>query len=459
MESPSSSTLPSATPPSSRPPGLGAARMRSHTSYWPEALREHPRREPFPWSLLLRWLLPGCLVGVLLLAPLFLLERQAAKQLAFLRPDGRLTAVQANGQDPHNIGEQYWSLDRTGLAKLRSVLPVMGAPRWSPDGRYLAATVLDENKIKVALFASGTPRPSLISSATADVLALPGSGWSPKGSNLAVIESDGSKPLLSVLSPEGESVQAFSSTVDTRAPIGWHPDNRQILLTTRSEQMTPTLQIFTIDNKIVDCTPRDGLALRSDGTWSPDGSRIAYVAPNPLRGPRASLLAGSIWGTEAQCDSAQALVQDGLNFAPTWAPKGDYLFFTRYFTATDTVDLYRIDRDGMNLQKIGPSTAAMASLPYDRRLFLDWSPDRNRLFFVGADKQRRPTVYVAKYDGSDAKPIDARCQTTEPFAVLWAPTSRALLIACSGGPMQLHWVDSERPDTEYPSGLVPAWQP
>ena len=59
--------------------------------------------------------------------------------------------------------------------------------------------------------------PTLISSATADVVALPGGGWSPKGDYLALIEHEGTKPLLSVVNVKRGSVAAFPVLVDTRA--------------------------------------------------------------------------------------------------------------------------------------------------------------------------------------------------------------------------------------------------
>ena len=232
-----------------------------------------------------------------------------------------------------------------------------------------------------------------------------------------------------------------------------------LLLTSRSEQVTPTLVIASTDGKTSAYAPGDGLGMRADGAWSPDGKRVAYVAPDPKRGANATPLAGSIWIAQPQGEGVFGRVDDGLNLAPIWTPKGEYIFVTRYLTATDTYELQRMKADGSALTRIGPGTPAMASLPYDRRMFLDWSPDRTRMFFVGADGQRRPTIYLANYDGSGAKPISTSCPTVDSITVHWAPTSRALLIACAGAPMRLHWVDAERPDTEYPVGVTPAWAP
>jgi hypothetical protein len=68
-------------------------------------------------------------------------------------------------------------------------------------------------------------------------------------------------------------------------------------------------------------------------------------------------------------------------------------------------------------------------------------------------------LYTADVDNTAVAPLVAQCNTANPFVVRWAPTNRAILLACPSGMMYLHWVDQQRANTNFPIGLYPAWQP
>lgn len=426
--------------------------------FWPNALREEPRREPFPWRFLALWLLPGIIAALLLAGLAVLLQQQANKRIVFISSEGRLVWTHADPDGEHALGDREWYLSGSDHMKLQQSLRVSAGPVWSPGNGSLAATVTDTGKIQVALFSRLDGKPTLISSETAEIIALPAEGWAPDGAKIALLESTEDQVLLSLIDIRQQQVIASGVNVDVRAPLVWSPDSTALLLTTRTEQFTPTLTLVTTTGQVESLPTDDGQQARADGAWSPDGTQIAYIVPDRAIADEAGLLAGSLWLTQSTKGVAQKLVPDGLNFAPIWTPEGNAILFTRFLTETRTLELYRMDPDGKNLIKLGLSSMTQATQPFDRRRSLSWSPNGQRLFFVATDLQRGPELYLAAADGSHAERIPTQCDLAKDSSVLWAPTSRALLITCADGRMLLHWVDEKRPPTVYPPGVTPDWE-
>lgn len=436
-----------------------SASVAPAAAFWPEALRDEPRREPFPWGVLARWLLPGIVAALLLVALGIMLQQQANKRIVFLSPEGRLVWTHADPDGEHAVGDREWYLSDGDRLKLQQLLPMSTGPVWSPATGSLAATLTDTGKIQVAVFVRLDGKPTLISSETAKVIALPVGGWAPDGTKMALLESAEDQVLLSLIDIRQQQVITSGVIIDTRAPLVWAPDSQSLLLTTRTEQFTPTLTLVTMTGSVGSFPVDDGQQERADGAWSPDGKQVAYIVPDRTITDKVGLLAGSLWLAQSSTGVAQKLVAGGLNFAPIWSPQGNAILFTRFVTKTSTLELYRMDPDGKNLTKLGPGNVTMATRPFDRRQSLSWSPNGQRLSFVAVDLQGRSQVYLAAADGSNAEPISSPCALSMDSSMQWAPTSRALLIACADGRMLLNWVDAERSPTLYPAGATPAWEP
>ncbi len=430
----------------------------SPAAFWPEALRDAPREEPFPWRPLLIWLVPGAVAAVLLLALGIILRQQTTRQIVFVSPEGQLMWTHADPDGEQAVGTKEWYLHPIDRSKLEESLPVMAGPVWAPQGGAFAATVTDTARIKVALFTDAKGEPTLISSETADAITLPAEGWSPDGAKLALLEGNGDKVLLTLVDIQQQKVITTGVTVDTRAPLVWRPGGQGLLLTTRSEEYTPTLTLVTTSGPVGGFPAEDGQKARADGAWSPDGEQVAYIVPSRAISNEYGLLGGSIWLANANTGAAQQLVPEGVNFAPVWAPSGNAILFTRFITQTRTSELYRMDPDGKNLTKIGPGSLNPSRRPFDRRRFLNWSPDGQRMFFV-ASEGGGPIVYVAAADGGRATRVRVPCSLPEDLNVLWAPTSRGILISCATDWMLQYWVDEDKESTTYYPGTTPAWEP
>jgi WD40 repeat protein len=241
--------------------------------------------------------------------------------------------------------------------------------------------------------------------------------------------------------------------------LDWHPQSDELLVTARTNNMTRTLLIVSMDRQSRPFPSLDKQVARWDGAWSPDGKQIVYVANMNINTSESG--GGSIWVANSDGSSPREIVKGDQNFAPLWAPRGDLLFFTRLLTETGGYELYRIKPDGQDQPVfVGEGAGPPSSPAINRHTLLDWSPDGEKLFFQSFDQQqRRMTLYGALYDGSNPQPLFSQPIGVDPTLVYWAPTSRALLIASQSQGMLLRWIDQDRPATQLPRGFFPSWQP
>jgi hypothetical protein len=249
-------------------------------------------------------------------------------------------------------------------------------------------------------------------------------------------------------------------TLDTRAGLSWYPSSNSVMFTTQEEGITPTLGIFNIlENASRLFTPEDDQIVHADGAWSPDGEQVVYVAHETLTETlEMEFLAGPLWVSGSNGRDARQLVPDGLNFAPMWDLAHDRILFTRFVTETETFDLYQVDLAGEMVEHLGPSTSFLAQFPFDRQLFLRWSPEGIRWLLPGGEGAL-PFIFYQRDGNAAVDYLATGCAAVEPFIARWAPTGRGVLVGCPTGGMFLHWTDRERDDKEYADGLHPSWQP
>lgn len=421
------------------PPSSPSAARR-----WPEALRDQPRPpDPFPMRLFFLGLLPGLIGAMLLIVGAVYLEQRANRQILYLTPQSGLAVVRADGTRNRAI-----TLGESGAR-------FTGPAQWSPDGSRFAALITQDGATKVLIVRQEDDTPSVIDSSISDELQLPAAPWSDDGAYLALTRDtrQGQGELLIADVQQGRAITVALS-LDATVPVSWRPQSRELLATSRTEGVTRTLHIVGVDGQPRLLTPQDQQASHADGAWSPDGQQIAYVA-----GSARADVGGGIWVANADGNGARAVVSDGVNFAPVWAPRGDLLFFTRLLTETGALELYRVRPDGSDLAPVGPSTPAWRIAGADRSALLSWSPDGSQLLFQGSGQQGL-AVYTGLYDGSNPQPRFAVAESNaEALVARWMPTSRALLIASPSSGMLVRWVDEDRANRSLPRGSFPAIQP
>lgn len=222
------------------------------------------------------------------------------------------------------------------------------------------------------------------------------SSWSPDGShvllgwgNLYVVKANGSEPPLKI---------ADGSTFE----LDWSPDSQHIVYSWGG-------QIYTL--AVDGSEPPRKLAIGHQPYWSPDGSRIVFIAKtlptseiwlvDPATGEETKLVDGylpyfspkSVWspdGTLILYRAQQSIyVVDPQGSAPPtklgdgdsakWSPDGEHVAFQRTIEPSEgssgSSQLFVVDADGGNL------TMVADSLPRSPWFNYVWSPDGQRLAF------------------------------------------------------------------------------
>lgn len=120
-------------------------------------------------------------------------------------------------------------------------------------------------------------------------------------------------------------------------------------------------------------------------SWSPDGSRLAYVSFET--GNSAIFVQDIIQGTRAKVSA-----KSGINSAPAWSPDGRRLALT--LSAGGSPDIYILDLGAKNLQRLtsGPSIDTEPS----------WMPDGKSLLFT-SDRSGGAQIYQVSANGGKAQ--------------------------------------------------------
>lgn len=428
--------------PGNTTPETGTAPMASGN--WPDGLRSGTQLpDPFPWPILVRWLLPGVFGAILLGAIALYFNARAQHQIIYLTRAGNLGVVYADGD-----GER--ELEYNGLRGR-----YQGIPQWSPHGDRFSIATSGSGDAAVLIAAPQRTQPDRISVGNVSEVVLPGQAWSASGAYLAAVKREApDRASLALIDAQRLATVPVTLTVDPQVRPAWHPISDTLLVTSQTDGVTPTLQIVDKDGRVNPFAPQDGQVGRSAASWSPDGTTIAYVG-------RANMSdqTSSIWLVQPDGNQPRAVVQEGVNNTPIWSPNGDLLFFTRLITETQQYELHRLDLKTMQASLVGNTISRLGDLETDPRSVLDWSPDRRELFFQSAPSpEASVSVHVGRYDGSNAHPVYTEADSTST-TVRWSPTGRALLISDSSDGMLLQWLHEERTPTRFPNGLFPTWQP
>ena len=122
-------------------------------------------------------------------------------------------------------------------------------------------------------------------------------------------------------------------------------------------------------------------------TWSPDGTRIAYVSFET--GNSAIFVQDIIQGTRSKISG-----KAGINSAPAWSPNGRYLALT--LSSEGSPDIYILDITARNLRRL-TSDSSIETEPC-------WMPDGKSLVFT-SDRSGQPQIYRVSVNGGKATRI------------------------------------------------------
>jgi hypothetical protein len=187
-----------------------------------------------------------------------------------------------------NKNRDIWLLDEDGrqLVRLTTDPAEEFGPAWSPDERQVAFTSKRDGHAEIYVVnADGTAERRLTQN-TADRSLNP--SWSPDARQIAFyLEKGDGRDQIIVIGVDGSNPINVTNDSFNNVYPGWTPDGR--VMYGQSLKGTPAPKVFVVD--------RDGrnkqalLNLESFyARYSPDGSKIAYIAMAPAEGMRLEIV-------------------------------------------------------------------------------------------------------------------------------------------------------------------------
>jgi TolB protein len=306
------------------------------------------------------------------------------------------------------------------IHEVRAAREVLARTVTASDARALAHRLADE----VIRYYTGEPGPFR------SHLAAIREG--PRGTHeLVLYDADGKNPRV-----------LLSERALLLLPA-WHPDGDRILLTSYRDGR-PELWVYRLSDKTFRKLPLGHLAY--GGTFSPDGTRLAFVMADGED--------TDVWLADAEGRAAKPFAtsrEDDLS--PTFAPDGKRLAFVS--KRAGTPQLY--------VQDLGATAPRRLTFQGNYNQTPQWSPRGDAVAFTARDERKAFDIFTVSPDTSRIQRItqDQGRTNMEPT---WAPNGRLLAFTSDrGGSTQIVISDQKgEHQTVVTSGApvqTPAWGP
>jgi len=207
-----------------------------------------------------------------------------------------------------------------------------------------------------------------------------GASWSPDGETIAATLSYAGRPEIFLFPGSGMGEPT--------------PLSRQILwrkLSGEGFQPTSVEQLFDVEPD-----------------WSPNGKEIVFSS---ARTGHPMIYIVNVASHEAR----QLTFAGQYNASPSWSPRGDKIIFAAQRTGEGNFDLYGIDPDGNNLERLTSGDAPGRRFNNENA---SWAPT-GRHFTYASNEGGRYRVYVRTLDGRESWPISP--PNRECMTPAWSP--------------------------------------
>ena len=221
---------------------------------------------------------------------------------------------------------------------------------------------------------------------------------SPDGRTVAFVsERDGLRRIWLKQLAAGNEV-ALTAGPDDHPRFS--PDGSMILFTRTEGQSTTLYRVPLLGGE-----PRRLVEDASDGDWSPDGGRIAFLRQSLEKGVRVSTV--FVVAADGNAPREVARVREHALRWPRWSPDGRTIALVDSGLAGATRPIVLVDADGGPTREISALGRAVVAAT--------WSGDG------------REIVYSAPIRGAGARLLRQDRRGGEPQTILWIPTDNGVL--------------------------------
>ena len=243
-------------------------------------------------------------------------------------------------------------------------------------------------------------------------------GFSPDGSQILFTGNlDGDREIF-VMAADGSDVRRLTRNNSYETEPAWSPDGSRILFTSDHDG---GYGLYTMRP--------DGTGVRQlteSGTenfspdWSPDGTRILFTSDRD--GDDELFMVDADGSNERQLTD-----NDTDDIGPDWSPDGTRAVFTAHTSAvlTTAADaVYQASIIHLNRGE-GPPSVEPLTGPYTDAWDLAWSPDGERILFIGDSGEGRFDLHVVEADGSRMRRLTK--SIADEQAAIWSPDGTQIL--------------------------------
>ena len=286
-----------------------------------------------------------------------------------------------------NLGIYVMNADGSGQTRLtenKSGPHGDFAPAWSPDGSRIAFMSDRDGRSNYEIYvmnADGTGQTSLTDNP--DIDSNP--SWSPDGSRIA-FDSGRDSYEIYVTNADGSGQTRLTDSPGFDSDPAWSPDgNRIAFVSCDLPEPSPSEGLLHCDLSLMNADGSNRVPLTGEGegnnyepTWSPDGSRIAFVSY------RVGNL--GIYVMNADGSGQTRLTENpDIDLGPIWSPDGSRIAFTS--DRDGNYEIYVMNADGSGLTHLADGEGPV------------WSPDGSRIAFA-SERDGKAEIYVMNADGS-----------------------------------------------------------